>query len=197
MCSSPGPKCENRKFYILQIHCLYMEVPHEHGVELEIREHSDADFFPERCPICKKRDIIRFTYKYRTIQDLGAPHLCRRIQYERVFFKCKNCEKIFTIEHPVIGKNSKYMHGVIEYAASRVLERGDSIRRVTKDLNELHHVDVSVGTVENWINQYGEKGTIYEDFTEEDPPDNFSGFISVDGTFKSVKLKKNDHKMDP
>jgi len=171
-----------------------MKALNDRGVELEIREYSDADFFPERCPICNKRDIIRHTYKIRTIQDLGAPHLCRRIRYERVYFKCKACEKVFAIDHPLVGKNSKYMPGVIEYAATRVLDREDSIRRVTRDLNDLHHVEVSVGTVENWINECGEKGEIPEDFTEEDPPPNFSGFISVDGTFKSVKLKKNDLK---
>jgi len=173
-----------------------MEASNDLGVELEIREHSDADFFPERCPLCQNRDIIRYTYRFREIQDLGAPHLCRRIHYERVFFKCKNCEKTFTIEHPLVRKNSQYMPGVIEYAASRVLDRGDSIRRVTRDLNELHHVEVSVGTVEKWINERGEKGKLSEDFPEEDPPPDFSGFISVDGTFKSVKLKKNDLKTD-
>jgi hypothetical protein len=173
-----------------------MDISNEIGVELEIREHSDADFFPEQCPKCKKRDIVRHTYKIRTIQDLGAPHLCRRIRYERVYFKCNECEKVFAIEHPLVGKNSRYMPGVIEYAASRVLEREDSIRRVTRDLNELHHVEVSVGTVENWINKRGEKGNISEDFSEEDPPPDFSGFISVDGTFKSVKLKKNDLETD-
>jgi transposase-like protein len=65
--------------------------------------------------------------------------------------------KVFTIEHPFIIVNSSYMRGVIEYAVSRVLERGDSIRRVHQDLNELHHVEVSIGTVENWVNKYGKK----------------------------------------
>lgn len=174
-----------------------MEPPNEHGVELEIREHSDADFFPEKCPNCNFNEIRRHTYNIRIVQDLGGPHLCRRIRYERVYFKCKKCGNVITIEHPLVRLNSTYMPGVIEYAASRVLERGDSIRRVTRDLNELHHVEVSVGTVENWINNYGEKENISKDFADEDPPKDFSGFMSVDGTFKSVKLKKNDHKMDP
>ena len=171
-----------------------MEAPDESGVELEIREHSDADFYPERCPHCHLSDIRRHSYTIRMIQDLGGPHLCRRIRYERVYFKCKKCEKVFTIEHPFIIVNSSYMRGVIEYTVSRVLERGDSIRRVHQDLNELHHVEVSVGTVENWVNKYGKKEELSTDFSEEDPPDEFSGFVSVDGTFKSVKLKKNDHK---
>ena len=174
-----------------------MEEQHENGIELEIREHSDADFFPERCPFCYTSNIKRHTYKIRTIQDLGAPHICRRVRYERVYFKCKNCKKVFSIIHPLIPISSKYMPGVIQYAVSRVLERGDSIRRVTRDLNELHHVEVSVVTVENWINMYGKKDDISVDLSDENPPETFSGFMSLDGTFKSVKLKKNDQNLEP
>lgn len=89
------------------------------------------------------------------------------------------------------------MSGVIQYAVSRVLERGDSIRRVTRDLNELHNVEVSVVTVENWINKHGNKDDITTDLSDESPPETFSGFMSLDGTFKSVKLKKNDQNMEP
>jgi len=162
------------------------------GIELEIREHSDADFFPKKCPFCNLKEIKRHTYKIRFLEDLGAPHICRRIRYERVYFKCKSCEKVFGIEHPMIPFNSKYMSGVIEYAISRILERGDSIRRVTRDLNELHHVNVSLGTVETWVNTRGEKEKMVSDFTEVPPPNDFSGFLSLDGTFKSVNIKKND-----
>ena len=173
-----------------------MEEQNENGIELEIREHSDADFFPDKCPFCHASDIKRHTYNIRTIQELGTPRICRRVRYERVYFKCKNCKKVFSIEHPLIPINSKYMPGVIEYALSRVLERGDSIRRVTRDLNELHLVEVTVVSVERWINKYGKKDALRTDLNDEDPPANFSGFLSLDGTFKSVKLKKNDQNME-
>ena len=169
-----------------------MEEPNENGIELEIREHSDADFYPTTCPSCYTSDIRRHTYKMRFIPDLGTPRICRQVRYERVYFKCKNCKKVFTIEHPLIPIGSNYMPGVIEYAVSRVLERGDSIRRVVRDLNELHHVKVSVVSVERWVNRHGKREEISTDLSEEDPPKQFSGFISVDGTFKSVKTKKND-----
>ncbi|MGV9142134.1 MAG: hypothetical protein ACOC1X_04275 [Promethearchaeota archaeon] len=126
-------------------------------MELEIREYSNADFYLERYPHCHLSDISRNSYTIRMVQDLGHPHLCRRIRYERVYFKCKKCEKVFTIEHPFIIVNSNYMHGMIDYAISRVLDRSDSIRRVHQVLNELYHVEISVGTVENWVNKYGEK----------------------------------------
>ena len=167
----------------------------EDEIEVEIREHSDADFFPEKCPKCKKSSLKRFTYHLREIQDLGTPLICRRTHYERVYFQCKECEEVFTIEHPLIPIGARYMPGVIKYAVARVLKKGDSINRVTQDLNELHLVKVSKTTVQRWINEHGEKDKISIDLSEEAPPDNFSGFLSLDGTFKSVKVKKNDQNL--
>jgi transposase len=164
----------------------------EDGIELEIRAYSDADFSPEACPFCHATEIRRHTYKMRMVQDLGTPRICRRINYEKVYFKCKTCGKVFGIEHPLIPLNSNYMPGVKEYAISRILERGDSIRRVVRDLNDLHHVKVTVVSVERWVNKHGKKDERSIDLSIEDPPEQFSGFISVDGTFKSVKTKKND-----
>ena len=142
-----------------------MEEEKDDGMEIEIREHSDADFYPTTCPSCLTSDIRRHTYKMRFIQDLGTPRICRRIRYERVYFKCKNCKKIFGIEHPLIPIGSNYMPGVIEYAVSRILERGDSIRRVVRDLNELHHVEVSLTSVERWINKRGNKKHVSTDLS--------------------------------
>jgi transposase len=167
----------------------------ENDIEVEIREHSDADFFPDKCPACKARDVKRFTYHLREIPDLGTPLICRRIHYERVYFKCNECGEVFTIEHPLIPINARYMPGVIKYAVVRVLEKGDSIRRVTQDLNELHLVKVSETTVQRWINERGNKEGLPTDLSTENPPENFSGFLSLDGTFKSVKVKKNDRNM--
>jgi len=33
----------------------------ENEIEVEIREHSDADFFPEKSPNCKKRNLKSLT----------------------------------------------------------------------------------------------------------------------------------------
>ena len=172
-----------------------MEEQEENEIELEIREHSDADFFPKKCPFCKLNNIKRFTYHLREIPDLGTPLICRRIYYERVYFKCKECGEVFTIEHPLIPINTRYMPGVIKYAVVRILEKGDSIRRVTQDLNELHLVKISETTVQRWINEHGKKETLPTDLSNEVPPEKFSGFLSLDGTFKSVKVKKNDQNL--
>ena len=174
-----------------------MKEQEENEIEVEIREHSDADFFPEKCPSCRISNLKRLTYRIREIQDLGTPLICRRIHYERIYFQCRECKEIFTIEHPLIPINARYMPGVIKYAVVRVLEKGDSIRRVTQDLNELHLIQVSETTVQRWINEHGKKEKIPTDLSDEDPPDNFSGFLSLDGTFKSVKVKKNDQNLVP
>lgn len=168
-----------------------MDKKQEDKLEVEIREHSDADFFPEKCPSCDCEEINRKTYKMRTIQDLGTPTICRRIRYEKVTFICTNCNKTFTIRHPLIPPRTSYMPGVIKYATLRILKEGDSIRRVTKDLNELHNVEVSVSEVKLWVDKVGKRGELNVDFSDEDPPEDFSGFISIDGTFKAATTKKN------
>jgi hypothetical protein len=72
-----------------------------------------------------------------------------------------------------------------------VLGKGDSARRVTADLNELHHVDVSPTTVLGWIKaEEGSTGPATE-FDPSDPAEDFSGVLSVDATFRAVKAKKN------
>jgi len=171
-----------------------MENENQNKVQVEIREHSDEDFYPEKCPSCGGQKIIRHTYKIRTIQDLGAPKICRRIRYEKITFKCKKCKKTFGIVHPLMPFGRSYMLNIIDYAVSRVLKKGDSIRRVTSDLNELHHVEVSIGKVEEWINEAGGKGKLKSDFSDDNPPENFSGHICLDGTFKSATTKKNSRK---
>jgi len=87
------------------------------------------------------------------------------------------------------------MPSVVKYAVSRVLDKGDSVRRVAQDLNEFHLVKVSVSTVQRWVNEEGKRDELPVDFSNEKPPENFSGFLSLDGTFKPVKLKKNSQKL--
>ena len=130
-----------------------MEEKNQNGIEVEIREHTDADFYPTKCPSCKGTEINRHTYKIRTIQDLGAPEICRRIRYEKITFICKDCKKTFGIVHSIIPWGRSYMPSIIKYAIYRVLKKGDSIRRVTSDLNVIHHVEVSIGKVKEWINE--------------------------------------------
>ncbi|MHA1317964.1 MAG: helix-turn-helix domain-containing protein [Candidatus Heimdallarchaeaceae archaeon] len=126
----------------------------------------------------------------KELQELGTPFTCRGIFYERIYFKFNECGKIFMIEHSFIPINAKYIPSVVKYAVSRLLDKGDSVRRVAQDLNELHLVKVSVSTVQRWVNEEGKRNELLVDFSDEKPPENFSGFFSLDDTFKLVRLKK-------
>ncbi|GAH56141.1 unnamed protein product, partial [marine sediment metagenome] len=53
-----------------------------------------------------------------------------------------------------------------------------------------HYVKVSLATTEKWVNKYGKKGKLSSEFSKEKTPTGFSGFITLDGTFKSMKTKK-------
>jgi len=145
----------------------------DEGIELEIREHSDADLFPERWPHCKSSHIKRLSYRIRKIQGLGTPRICRRIHYERVYFQCTKCKEIFIIEHPLIPIGTHFMPGVIEHVITRVLKK--------QDLKELHLVKVSKSTVQRWVNEHGNRNYLPIDLSEETPTPNFSGFLSLDG----------------
>lgn len=58
----------------------------------------------------------------------------------------------------------------------------------------MHNVEVSVSEVNSWVDKEGKRGELKVDFSDKDPPEDFSGFISIDGTFKAVTTKKNDPK---
>jgi len=94
------------------------------------------------------------------------------------------------IEHLFIPINTKYIPSVVKHAISRLLDKGDSVRRVAQDLSELHLVKVSVSTVQRWVNEEGKRDELPVDFSDKTPPENLSGFLSLDGTFKPVRLKK-------
>jgi len=161
-------------------------------VRVETREISDADDPPAGCPRCGCPDYKRETYYFRDLQELGEPGLARRVRYEVIYWKCKDCKAVFAVKYPGIPSRSPYMPGVVQYAVSRVLDRGDSTRRVVDDLNTLHHVEVTVPTVQAWVNKTGGREALPTDFDDSPPVEDFSGVLGVDGTFRGVKAKKND-----
>lgn len=160
------------------------------GARVEAREVSDADLPPGECPHCGSPNYTRDSYYFRDLQDLGAPGVARRVRHESVTWVCKDCGATFCVKHPDIPERTPYMPPVIEYAARRVLDRGDSVRRVARDLNELHNVKVSPATVLSWVNAGGEQGGLPTDFEGAGVVEDFSGVLGVDATFKAVGSKK-------
>lgn len=171
-------------------------------IKTEVEEISDADHPPKCCPHCQSNDYARISYYFRTLQKLGSPQIARRIQYESITWLCNQCETSFAIHTPEIPMRDSYMPEIKEYALYRVLTKGDSARRVGDDLRTLHQVEISEDTILAWIKAPEKEKTpktkkkginsVPHEFSEEDIIKDFSGVLGVDGTFKSVKAKKNE-----
>lgn len=160
-------------------------------VRIEVRDISDADNPPDGCPHCNSTNFIRHTYYLRDIQDLGLPNVKKFVRYETVIWKCKDCNSSFAVKHPEVLDKTNYMPGVKEYVRERVLSKGDANRRVLWDLNNLHNVDVTITTINKWINKNATK-ELPTDFGNCPSFQHYSGTLSYDGTFKAVKSKKNE-----
>ncbi|MHA1522630.1 MAG: hypothetical protein ACTSVZ_04905 [Promethearchaeota archaeon] len=168
-----------------------MDNSEDSSVRTEVKEISDAEFPPDQCPHCESDNFTRASYYIRIVQDLGQPGIKREIRYESVVWKCNKCKTHFTIHNREVTKGKTYSPGVIQYVIHRVLNKGDSNRRVLEDLKELHNVDISIGTINAWVNEAAKTNELPTDFTSYEPPDDYSGAMSVDGTFRVVKPKKN------
>lgn len=154
---------------------------------------SDMELKPTECVSCGGREIIRRTYKFIDRQDLGTPRRKRIQRHEWVLFECKKCGMQFTIFNPYISVDTKYTDDVKEYVFKRVLEKGDSMHRVSSDLKDLHNVDLAVQTISEWVMKKKEGGmTSKEVERKPEPAPEQVEAISLDGTFRAVNPKKND-----
>ena len=160
-------------------------------VRMELREISDADNPPENCPHCSSPNFTRLSYYFRDIQDLGTPDVKKMVRYETIIWKCQECGGSFIVKHPEVLDRKNYMPGVVKYVRQRVLKRGDSGRRVLADLNDLHNVEVTITTINSWINK-NKKKEVPTDFNDYPPITSYSGAVSYDGTFRAVKSRKNE-----
>ena len=153
---------------------------------------SDMELKPTECGSCGWREIIRRTYKFFDRQDLGTPKRKRIQRHEWVLFECKKCGAQFTIFNPNISTDTKYTDDVKEYVFKRVLEKGDSMHRVSSDLKDLHNVDLAVQTISEWVmkKKAGDMANQPAELQAE-PTFGPAEAISLDGTFKAVNPKKN------
>ena len=142
-------------------------------VRVELREISDADNPPKNCPHCSSPNFTRFSYYFRDIQDLGTPDVKKMVRYETITWKCQECDGSFIVKHPEVLDRKNYMPGVVKYVRQRVLKKGDSARRVLADLNELHNVDVTITTINNWVN-LNKKKEVPTDFKDYPPISSYS-----------------------
>ena len=176
---------------------------HNPPVREEWRDVSDADTPPTCCPSCESQEFTRSTYYFRDLQELGSPRVARRVRYEAVTWKCKRCQTLFAFHNSIIPLRTPYMPEIVEYVKHRVIKKGDSARRVAEDLKQLHNVTISEDAILTWVNsktktpKYGTNASfspqIDTDCTKSSLIEDFSGVLGIDGTFKAVKAKKNEH----
>jgi hypothetical protein len=162
---------------------------------IETRTISDADVPPTSCPKCQSKELTRYSYYFRDLQELGSPTVDRRVRYEAVTWLCKVCQTTFLLHNPIIPPRSPFMPEIVEYVRHRILTKGDSAGRVVEDLKTLHQVDVAADTILSWINPTKETldaGDIVIEPLGPLPSTEFSGVLGLDGTFKAVKEKKKN-----
>ena len=165
------------------------------GVEIEYKQFSDMDIPPQACIACGFEALIRRSYKFIDRQDLGTPRVKRVLRHERVLWECKRCGKQFTITNPRAPFDSSYTEDVKQYVLLRVLERGDSMHRVASDLSLLHNVTIKVPTIRAWIEINKARDENDKRMRDEQLIIAHSGALSLDATFRTVKIKKNDQMM--
>jgi hypothetical protein len=161
-------------------------------VKIEYKLVSDMSIRPEACIDCGFKILIRRSYKLIDLQDIGSTRTKRIMRHENILWECKKCGKQFTIRNPNLPFDTNYTDDVKEYVIKRVLERGDSMRRVASDLASLHNVTINVSTIHKWIDTNALHDDDVKKMDEEPFIIEHSGALSLDATFKAVRNKKND-----
>ena len=165
-----------------------------HECEIEYKTVSDMDIRPSACIACGFETLIRRSYKFIDHQDLGTPRVKRILRHERVLWECKRCGKQFTIRNPRVLFDSEYTFDVKEYVLMRVLEKGDSMHRVVSDLATMHHVTIKAPTIHAWIDEKKAHDANGDKMDTDLAIIEHSGALSLDATFKAVRVKKSQRK---
>jgi len=164
----------------------------DHGMEIEYKVISDMNIRPEACVSCGFKTLIRRSYKFIDLQDIGTISIKRILRHEMVLWECKNCGNQFTIKNPNLPFDTNYTNDVKQYVLKRVLEMGDSMKRVASDLALLHNVTINVATIHKWIDAKASRDADVKNMDEEPVIIEHSGALSLDATFKAVRRKKNE-----
>jgi len=155
-----------------------------------IHEISDKETRPDGCIKCGHEKLIIVNSTIHDLWELGSPGIARILRHEQVRWRCKNCGEEFRVLNTDIPFNSSYTYEVINYALHRVLQNGDSVRRVAKDLNELHNVKVDDSTIQQWVGKKREARDDGQDESFEKIREAGPDLLTLDGTFKFVDIKK-------
>ena len=182
----------HERFFSVEHHVILMDDTSKKEIITEYGLISERDLKPDQCMHCGCDKITIVTHVFHDIQDLGSPRVKRVKRHEQVRWRCANCGEEFRVIEPSIPRRATYTDEVILYATSRVLNKGDSARRVASDLKEFHNVKVDHSTVSKWVKE-GEISAVKDGMVVLDSDEKIEvDHISCDGTFKAVSSKKND-----
>ena len=159
-------------------------------VKIDIHEISDKETRPDACIKCGHESLVIANSTIHDLWELGSPRIARILRHEQVRWRCKNCGEEFRVLNMDIPHNSSYTYEVIDYALHRVLENGDSMRRVAKDLNELHNVKITDSTILQWITKKRDEEDEDQGQADEGTKDASVDLFTLDGTFKFADIKK-------
>jgi hypothetical protein len=162
-------------------------------VLVEYSTISDKDSKPSTCSGCGCEDLICRTHQFVDRQDLGTPSIKRIQRHEWVYWECKKCGNMFSVQNPAVEFDCSFTRDVKQYVFKRVLNKGDSATRVAGDLKDLHNVNVDVTTVLEWIQKKKERDMkAPPEGKDHQSKSRGAKVICLDGTFKAVTPKKND-----
>jgi len=182
----------NGRFFSFELQYNFMDERKKKKTVTERDAISERELKPDNCMYCGSEKITIATHVFHDIQDMGSPNVKRVKRHEQVRWRCADCGEEFRVMEPSIPRRATYTDEVIIYATSRVLDKGDSARRVASDLKDFHNVEVDHSTISKWVKER-EKSAVKDGMVVLDSDEKFQvDHIACDGTFKAVSSKKND-----
>ena len=144
------------------------------------------------CPYCESSGIVRSHSRWREVLDLGTKHIGKLLEFESIHLKCKSCTKIFPFEREEILPVISISKDVLDTILTFYFDFGHSERTVVKMLEYVHSVKVSRESVHNWIKKYGKDYCEKNIQKYKEGRGDFSGCMTIDGTFSPLNLDKDD-----
>ena len=155
---------------------------------LEIIQLPPPDFGELSCPHCKSSDLKRSHSRPRQIPDLGTKKVRKFLKFESIHIKCMTCLKLFHYEREGILPGLSVSKAVLDTVLVHAFEFGDSAQGIVQRMEILYSVKLKRHTVLKWQRKYGEKYCKKNKIAYQENLKDFSGHLSLDGTFPKLNL---------
>jgi len=114
-------------------------------VKTEYKLVSDMDIRPNACINCAFTVLIRRSYKFIDLQDIGSPSIKRILRHEMVLWECKKCGKQFTTMKRV-ASDLALLHHAGQHSRGSMLQVAIGTREASGC--SVHHPHLFPGEVE-------------------------------------------------